>query len=47
MVTVCARPTGFSSADPAPATDETGARLPGALDDYASLHAEDAAGLGL
>ena len=31
----------------APATDDTGTRLPDALDDYASLHAEDAAGLGL
>ena len=32
--------------DLAPAPDDAVARLPDALDDYASLHAEDAAGLG-
>ena len=42
-------PTPLPTADAGvPAdTDEFNTRLPESLDDYASLHAEDAAGLGL
>ncbi len=37
-------PTDVSDASPA---DDPALQLPHALDDYASLHGEDAAGLGL
>ena len=40
-------PLPDAAADAATGTDELATRLPDALDDYASLHAEDAAGLGL
>ena len=40
-------PLPDADADAATGTDELATRLPDALDDYASLHAEDAAGLGL
>lgn len=42
-ITMPLLPTDDDSSD----TDDLAARLPDSLDDYASLHAEDAAGLGL